>query len=638
MQLLPASLRLFACLPVWALLFACQNPNPAPWEVLWYPQPAGEWVDALPLGNGRLGVMVFGDTAIERIQLNDDSMWPADSEDWNEPAGTPEDLAAIRQLLLAGDHAAADALFVDKFSRKRVVRSHQTLGDLFIEYQHQQISDYRRELDLSQAVSRVEYLTEGKRFSQETFVSHPHRAIVMRLSTEKADGINARIRLSRPEDNGFPTARAFTDAEGRLHLAGEVTQREGAFDSKPSPLLHGVQFESVLNVQTEGGEVVAGDDYLELKGGQQATLYLVSNSSYYEADFTAKNQQDLSVLSQVDYASLKAAHIADYRSYYDRCQLQLGESRLDSLPTDQRLQRVRDGQTDPALEALLFQYGRYLLISSSRPGTNPANLQGLWNPHIKAPWNADYHLNINLQMNYWLADVTHLGDLNQPLFDFVDRLVENGQQTARQNFGCEGSFLPHATDLWAPTWLRAPTAYWGCSVGAAGWMMQHYWQHYAFTLDQQFLAERAMPAIEQVARFYSDWLVLDPRDSLLVSAPSTSPENRFLDAQGEPVASCLGSAMDQQIIREVFDHYLQGCDILGIESPLRDKIAHQLAQLRPGFVLGQDGRILEWDREYPEHEPGHRHMSHLYGFHPGNQVSAEKDPAIFEAVRKTLDY
>ena len=638
MHLLPASLRLFACLPVLTLFLACQAPDPAPREVLWYAQPAGEWVDALPLGNGRLGVMVFGDTATERIQLNDDSMWPADSEDWTEPAGGPADLAALRQLLLAGDHAAADALFVEKFSRKGITRSHQTLGDLFIAYDHGSISAYRRELDLSQAISRVTYQAGGAAFSQEVFVSHPHRAIVIRLTTESEAGFSADLSLSRPADQGFPTARAFVDAEGQLHLQGAVTQREGRFHSQPAPLLEGVKFETILKVVPEGGEVVPGDTTLSLKGVRQATIYLVSNSSYYEDDFSGKNQQDLAALRQVDYETLKAAHIADHRSYYDRCQLQLGETRLDSLPTDQRLQRVRDGQTDPALEALLFQYGRYLLIGSSRPGTNPANLQGLWNPHIKAPWNADYHLNINLQMNYWLADLTSLGDLNQPLFDFVDRLVENGQQTARVNFGCEGTFLPHATDLWAPTWLRANTAYWGCSVGAAGWMMQHYWQHYAFTLDQSFLKERAFPAIEQVAQFYSDWLIVDPRDSLLVSAPSTSPENRFLDAQGEPVATCLGSAMDQQIIREVFDHYLQACAILGIEGPLRDKVTAQLAQLRPGFVLGQDGRILEWDREYPEHEPGHRHMSHLYGFHPGNQVSAENDPAIFEAVRKTLDY
>ena len=303
-----------------------------------------------------------------------------------------------------------------------------------------------------------------------------------------------------------------------------------------------------------------------------------------------------------------------------------------------RIARIKAGETDTGLEALLFQYGRYLLISSSREGTNPANLQGLWNQHINAPWNADYHLNINLQMNYWLANVTSLSELNMPLFDYIDRLVENGKETASKNFGCRGAFIPHATDLWAPTWLRAPTAYWGCSIGGGGWLMQHYWQHYAFTKDTTFLRARAFPAIEAVAQFYSDWLIEDPRDGQLISAPSTSPENRFFNTNGQPVATCLGSAMDQQIIAEVFDNYITACEVLQVKSALIETIKQQRQQLRPGFVIGSDGRILEWDREYPETEPGHRHMSHLYGFHPGISITKDKTPELFNAVRKTLDY
>jgi alpha-L-fucosidase 2 len=290
------------------------------------------------------------------------------------------------------------------------------------------------------------------------------------------------------------------------------------------------------------------------------------------------------------------------------------------------------------MEALLFQYGRYLLISSSRVGTNPANLQGVWNEHIEAPWNADYHLNINLQMNYWPANMTGLDDLNLPLFDYIDRVVESGKVSAKKNFGCEGSFLPHATDLWAPTWMRGATAYWGSSMGAGGWMMQHYWQHFAFTQDKAFLKDRAFSAMGEVAKFYSDWLITDPRDGTLISAPSTSPENRYLNAQGESVALCLGSAMDQQVIAEIFDNYLEASAILKKDNAFIQKISRQRKQLRPGFVLGSDGRILEWDREYEEHEPGHRHMSHLYGFHPGTSISRDQTPEIFEAVRKTLDY
>ncbi|MEM9328744.1 MAG: glycoside hydrolase family 95-like protein, partial [Bacteroidota bacterium] len=427
--------------------------------------------------------------------------------------------------------------------------------------------------------------------------------------------------------------------QNMLIMEGRVTQSEGAFRSEPMPIEQGVTFESRLRIVNEGGEVVAAEDHLELKGVSKATFYLVSNSSFYEEDVSAANDRDLAKLEGKSYEVLAQKHETDFATYYDRLTLDLGGTELDTLPTDVRLARMKEGQLDVGMETLLFQYGRYLLISSSRVGTNPANLQGLWNEHIKAPWNADYHLNINLQMNYWLADVTGLGELNAPLFDYVDRLVANGKVTAERNFGMRGTFLPHATDLWAPTWLRAPTAYWSCSVGAGGWMMQHYWQHFAFTADTTFLRERAFPAIQESAAFYNDWLIKDPRDDSFISAPSTSPENRFLDPfSNDPVSTCLGSAMDQQVIAEVFDNYLEAAKILGVSNDLTQQVAAKRQVLRPGFVLGKDGRVLEWDREYKEHEPGHRHMSHLYGFHPGVQVTKKETPELFDAVRKTLDY
>jgi alpha-L-fucosidase 2 len=241
-------------------------------------------------------------------------------------------------------------------------------------------------------------------------------------------------------------------------------------------------------------------------------------------------------------------------------------------------------------------------------------------------------------MNYWLANLTGLHELNEPLFDYTDRLVESGMITAQKNFGMRGSVFPHATDLWVPSWLRAATAYWGVSFGAGGWMMQHYWYHYQFTKDEKFLRERAYPAMEQVALFYSDWLVEDPRDQTLISVPSSSPENRYINEKGQRVALCRGSAMDQQVIYEIFTNLLEASKILKIKSEVTAKISDQLQKLRPGFVLGKEGRILEWDREYDEPEPGHRHMSHLYGFHPGDQISKDEQPEIFQAVRKTLDY
>ena len=619
-------------------LLAC-NPQEMPKEnILWYNQPAQSWNEALPLGNGKLGVMVFGKTSGERIQLNDDSMWPAGVTDWDEPEGNKNDLEKIRALLFEGNNEEADKLFVDKFSRKSIVRSHQTLGDLFIDFDHQNISDYQRELNISNATSTVSYKSNGSLITEQVFVSHPHKAIIIELISEAPEGLNAKLRLSRPKDNGFETAKTFTTDDNHLLMQGEVTQRGGKFNSKPFPILEGVKFETSLKINNQGGIVQRGQDYLELKNVKKATLYLVSNSSYYFEEYSKQNEIDQEAISSKSFSDLKKEHIEDYQSLYSRVEFHLNDTDLDSIATNQRIERVKKGAVDVGLETLLFQYGRYLLISSSREGTNPANLQGLWNEHITAPWNADYHLNINLQMNYWLADMTNLGELNNPLFDYIDKLVENGKVTATKNFGCRGTFIPHASDLWAPTWLRAPRAYWGCSVGAGGWMMQHYWQHYEYTRDDEFLKERAFPAIQEVARFYSDWIIEDPRDGTLISAPSTSPENRFINEKGVKVATCLGSAMDQQIIYEVFNNYIKACHILHIDNDFVEKVKLQKSLLRPGFVLGDDGRILEWDRAYKEPEPGHRHMSHLYGFHPGNSVTKIKNPDIFDAVKNTLDY
>lgn len=622
------------------LLAACQKKaqqNEYADDILWYEQPAENWEEALPLGNGRLGVMLFGKTSNERIQLNDDSMWPADLG-WDEADGNKQDLDDIRSLLFEGKNTEADRLLVEKFSRKRIIRSHQTLGDLYIDFDHQHISDYRRELNISKATATVSYKTDGHLVTEEIFVSHPHRSIILEICSKAEKGLNAKVRLSRPEDEGHPTAHTKTVEDDLLIMQGEVTQRAAMFDSKPAPIVRGVQFETCLKIDNEGGEIFRGEDYLQMKNVRKATIYLVSNSSYYFDDYVQQNKKDLEAIKGTDVDILKAAHVRDYQNLYSRVELNLSDTNPDTIPTDERIKLVKEGEMDLGLEALLFQFGRYLLISSSREGSNPANLQGLWNQHIQAPWNADYHLNINLQMNYWPADVTNLGELNVPLFNYIDKLVENGKITASKNFGCRGAFMPHATDLWAPTWIRAATAYWGGSFGAGGWMLQHYWQHFEFSRDTAFLKQRVFPALTEVARFYSDWIIEDPRDGKLVSAPSTSPENRYINSAGESVATCMGSAMDQQIIAEVFDNYTKACSILQIDNPLLEKIKQQRKQLRSGFVIGSDGRILEWDREYAEHEPGHRHMSHLYGFHPGTSITKNKTPKIFAAVRKTLDY
>jgi len=623
------------CLILLTFLIGC-NQKETERLRLWYTTPAIKWIDALAVGNGRIGAMVFGKTDIERIQLNDDSIWPGSSE-WENPSGTKKELEKIRELLFAGNNKEADKLLVKKFSNKGIGRSHQTLGDLFIEFEHKKITSYKRELSLNDATVHISYDADGASVSQTVFASHPDQAIIIQFKSDAPGGLNGRVRLSRPMDNGFPTAKVFTK-ENQLIMEGEVTQRNSWFNSKGTQILNGVKFQTSVSIKHEGGSLANEENYIDLKNVNSLTLYVVSNSSFYHDNFSQVNSEQRASVIKKDFTSLLNNHINDYQSLFNRVELKLGENNPDSLSTVKRLDRVKQGKFDSGLETILFQYGRYLLISSSRPGTNPANLQGLWNKDIIAPWNADYHMNINLQMNYWLADLTNLSELNEPLFKYIDRLIERGKVTAKKNYGARGSFIPHASDLWVPTFLRAETAYWGASFGAAGWMMQHYWQYYKFNMDNEFLKNRIYPALNEVVHFYFDWLIEDPRDGLLISAPSTSPENQFIQQSGDTVATCLGSAMDQQIIAEVFDNYLKTCQILKIENSFVDSLKEKRKKLRSGLLIGSDGRILEWDREYAEYEKGHRHMSHLYAFHPGDAVSKTQTPELYEAAGKTLDY
>lgn len=604
-------------------------------SVLWYKQPAEEWMEALPVGNGRFGAMIFGDPNKERLQLNEDSLWPA-ADGWDNPDGTPEDLAKVRQLIMEGKNVEADAMFVDKFLTKGVTKSHQTMGDLWIDFDVQEYTNYKRSLNLKTAVFEASYRLNNQEVTQKVFSSHPDDGVFIQYKTEGSEGLSGKITMTRPEDEGHQTARSFVE-NNTLVMQGEITQYGGHFKGEKRPVTHGVKFDTRLKVEHLGGEIIYHKNAIELKNVTEATIYLVSNTDFYNEDYSEKSKNQLAEVSAKSFNDLLDAHIEDYQSIYESMQLDIANT-PNNEPTDVRLQKVIDGGVDVGLEELLFNYGRYLLIGSSRPGTNAANLQGIWNEHIVAPWNNDYHLNINLQMNYWPANVTNMDDLNGPLFDFVDRLIENGKEGAMENFGCRGSFIPHATDLWAPTWLRSNQAYWGGSLGAGGWLMQHYWHHYLFTMDEEFLHERAFPAMEQVAIFYSDWLITDPRDGKLVSVPSSSPENSYINANGDRAALVMGSAKDQQVITEVFTNYLKAAEILGIENEWTKLVADRLANLRPGVRLGSDGRILEWDQEYDEFEAGHRHMSNLYAFHPSDQITHQKTPELVKAAKKTMNF
>lgn len=631
--------KIFALPIIFIILSGCQSEKVEDKSlVLWYDAPATDWSkEALPIGNGRLGAMVFGDPVHERIQLNEDSMWPG-GPNWGDAQGNQQDLEKVRALLIAGKVHEADKAWVGQFSHKSIVRSHQTMGDLFIDFEDRKISNYNRQLDLDSSLVTVSYNTESGRFTERIFASAPHNAMVLELTTTDEAGINLDLRLSRPEDAGKPTVEVTTPSDHELRMDGEVTQSKGKHFSKPEAIDYGVKFQTRVKVDNEGGTVSASNGKLTLKGVKKATIYIVAATSYYHNDYKAKNEVYLQSVTKESFTEILKAHVDDYQELFKRVDLDLGGHELDSLSTDTRLERIKAGQRDPDFVAKQFQFGRYLLISSSRPGTNAANLQGIWNEHIQAPWNADYHLNINLQMNYWPAEVTNLSETHQPLFDFTERLIERGKVTAKEQYGMRGFVAHQATDFWAPAWMRAERPYWGAWIGGGGWLMQHFWDHYQFTRDEEFLRDRAYPALKESALFYIDWLMKDPRDGQWISAPATSPENSYIAADGKSAATVLGTAIDQQIIAEVFTNALSAAKILNIEDGFTKEVSAKLTDLRPGVVIGPDGRILEWDRPYEEAEKGHRHMSHLYAIYPGNTITKEGTPDQFAAAKKSTDY
>ena len=610
---------------------ASSEEAPAGRNTLWYRQPASQWLEALPLGNGRLGGMVHGDPEWEHIQLNEDSLWPGGPEP-RLNKGSREELDRMRELLLAGKPAEADALAMPAFSAGSVTRSHQTLGDLKLRQvlPDGNLEDYSRTLDLETGISTVRWRVGSTEFTREVFVSAPDQALVVRLTASEPGALEVHAQLSRPVEEGMPGPTVTPLATGLLRMEGVATQKNAPLGNGEL----GTPYLALLEAQGEGVRARADQEGLHATGQRELVLVLTARTGFGGAD-PERAVADLGGARQHAGATLRQRHEDDHRALFDRVVLDLGEG--PALPTDERLARVRGGESDPALEALVFQFGRYLLMGSSRAGTHPANLQGLWNHHLAAPWNADYHLNINLQMNYWPAEVTGLPECHLPLFDFLGRLAERGAVRARESFGMRGWVAPHATDLWAAAWTRSVQPFWGFWHQGGTWLTAHLMEHWRFTRDERFLAEVAWPLLAGCARFQLDFLV-EVEGRGWVSGPSTSPENSYRLPDGTQAATAMGPAMDQQLVAELFDHVLEAAQVLGLEedaflAEVRDKRAN----LAPGLVLMEDGRIQEWDRPYLEPEPGHRHMSHLYALHPGHALDVARDRQLAHAARMTIE-
>jgi len=596
---------------VWAALTgsAQEHPdNPGP-LTLWYRQPASNWEsEALPIGNGNLGAMVFGGVEHERLQLNDHTLWSGHPEVIDSPR-TLEFLPKVRQLLFEGKYSEAQEMASrDMMVHTRATPAHyQSLGDLWLDFEHGPAEDYRRELDLDTGIVRVRYRVGGVDYSREVFASYSDQAIFMRITASRPGALSFLARLSREEN-----AAVKYGGSGAV-MTGQA--RDG-----------GVTFEARLEVQTQGGRVTAAPDRLAVENADSATLWLTSATSYRSGRSSAAGRS---------WYGARDAHIAQHRRLFRRLSLDLGGQDLSGTPTDERLAAVKNGADDPQLVATYFQYGRYLLISSSRPGTLPANLQGMWAQGMAPPWSADYHVNINIQMNYWPAEVTNLSECALPLFDFTDMLVPPGRRTARTAYGCGGFVVHYTTTPWGQTALTGNTQY-GLWQGGSGWLAHHFWEHYRFTGDRKFLRERVYPILKEATLFYLDFLVEDPRTRYLCAGPCSSPENRYLTPGGAQADVDIAPAMAQEIVHDVFTNLIEAARVLGVDGDLCAQVAAARDRLAP-LRIGKYGQIQEWSQDFDEADPGHRHMSQLFALHPAARITPRGTPDLATAARKTIE-
>jgi alpha-L-fucosidase 2 len=602
---------------------------------LLYRQPAREWTEALPVGNGRLGGMVFGGAPAERIQLNEDTFWSGGPYDpVNQEA--LQYLPQVRQLIRDGRYKEAQDLADQKLmGRPRHLQAYQPLGDLRLVLRgHEHATDYRRELDLDRAVVRVRYRIGETSFTREVFSSAPDQVLVVRLT---ADG-PARLSFTATVDSKHPFVSRPLPPRGLLvsgRWRGDLANPEDHL--KLSENLHarwhgdGLAFAVQLSAEALGGRVDVDGKELRIVDAESVTLRLAAATSFRGRDPEAACADTLRATRPYD--ELLARHMADHRSLFRRVRLDLGSAERDPLPTDERLAAVREGAVDPGLAATYFQYGRYLLIASSRPGTQPANLQGLWNDDVSPAWGSKYTININTEMNYWPAEATNLAECHEPLFDLIEELREPGRRTARAHYAARGFVAHHNTDLW-----RAATpvdgARWGLWPMGAAWLSTHLFEHYAFGGDAAFL-RKAYPVLREASEFLLDFLVEDEQGRL-VTNPSHSPENAFLDEKGNEGVLCVGATMDFGIIRELFGDCLRAAEVLGEDPDFRARLGRALDRLPP-YQVGKRGQLQEWLKDFDEAEPGHRHMSHLFALHPGHSITLRGTPELAGAARVSLE-
>ena len=606
---------------------------------LWYANPASVWNEALPIGNGRLGAMVFGDPQEEHLQLNEDTLWTGGPHDYNRP-NAHEHLAEIRRLILAGEEEKAEKLCNDEFlGDPSRLQAYQPFGDLRIKFAgHDEPLEYQRELDLNTATVRVNYRIGDAVCIREIFASYPDNVIVMRLTSERINRYTFDVSFTSPHpDTTVQCAGDNTLAiSGALGKTGANKNWKGSWDGP------GLRFAARVLVIPEAGSVTAAGDHLTVKNANAVTLIFSGATSFknyqdISGDPEAKVAETFAKIKDKSYDQIRADQLADYQALFHRVSLDVGKTRQTYRATDERLASFEPDK-DPQLVALYYQFGRYLLIAASRPGSQPANLQGIWNDQVDPSWGSKWTTNINTEMNYWPAETCNLAECTGPLFDLISDLTQTGHKTAQDYYSCGGWVLHHNADLWrAAVPVDGP---WGVWPMGGAWMSEPLWEHYAFSNDAAFLRERAYPTMKDAARFILDFLVEAPKESRfagkLITIPSHSPENRFLKPSGEKVSLTFSSTMDLMIINNLFTHCIAASEILGVDEDFRKELRAALDRMIP-LQIGKAGQLQEWPEDYAEPEPGHRHMSHMFGVYPGEQITPEGTPELAAAARKSLD-
>jgi alpha-L-fucosidase 2 len=588
---------------------------------IWFDKPATDWNDALPVGNGKLGAMIFGGQETERLELNESSVWTGE-DSWDANPNALKALPKVRELLFKGKYKEAEELAQKNImcDKPRPLATYQELCDLYLDFgKLKNITGYRRELNIENATAGVSFSSGNIHYKREVFSSAPDQTLVIRLTADQPGSLSFKSHLSRPGNNSLIIAKA-----------NEIDLSEHIGNGK------GVKIFARMCIFPEGGSLAADSGKIKVEKANAVTILITAATDYQGSDPAVVSLERMKNALSRRFEDIRTAHIADYQRLFRKVDIDLGNGPGKYYTTDSRLTAMKNGYEDTDLLELYYQYGRYLLISSSRPGGLPANLQGIWADGMNPPWSADYHININLQMNYWPSEITNLGELQEPFIDFIDALRPNARKAAKELYGMKGIVCHHTTDLWhytEPTGLLV----WGMWPMGIAWSCQNIWDHFLFEGDTAYLRSKSYPIMKEAAEFCMNWLTKDPKTGYLVSGPSISPENSFRIPGSDKNASIvMGPTMDHMIIRDLLQKTIKASIVLNTDAQFRKKMEKVLSKLAP-IKIGHDGRIMEWTEEFEEPEPGHRHMSHLFGLHPGNQIN-EKTPELFAAAAKTLEY